>query len=657
MTDPRKRVCLNMIVKNEAAIIFSCLSAVIPFIDCYAIVDTGSSDGTPDLIKKYMAESGIPGIIEHHPFINFSQARNCALDAARRMTTDEGGPHVDYLLLVDADMELVVGGDFRACLTAPAYEVLQRQGTLAYYNTRLVHIDSGARYHGVTHEYVAVEGGQRMPENLLSFLDHATGSNRPDKVARDTQLLTKAVDDNPDDVRSWFYLAQTYKDAGRFLLAIDAFNKRIALGGWAEEQWYARLQLAECYRQLQNNQSFVATMIDAYNARPSRGEPLYALSKFYREKGENAAGLLFAAKGLTLPYPQDSLFVDEYAHRFGFQEEVSILAYYDSNFVRREQGFSTCNDLALSPTAPEHTREQARSNLFHYLPKLTDISTCETKQLENPSPGWKALNPSVTRYNGETVCNVRTVNYSITPSGHYDMNGDTAIRTVNYLVTLDDDFNSISKSQLDWSRPSPAFAPVIGLEDVRLFPWNGGLWLNACIREQNPEGWCEQVLARVEGSRVVQWAVMRPPHRHHEKNWMALVDGADLWFVYRPGLLFDPARRRMAARGTPSRAVEHFSGGTQCLSFDGGWLAVMHEARPHPSTGQRFYQHRFVWFDHNAEFKLVSKPFVFNDRQIEFAAGIARHPRTGKILISYGVRDCEAWIAVVDALDIRSNLQ
>ena len=47
-------ICLNMIVKNESKTLPVLLNTVREIIDYYVIVDTGSEDGTPELIKKIM---------------------------------------------------------------------------------------------------------------------------------------------------------------------------------------------------------------------------------------------------------------------------------------------------------------------------------------------------------------------------------------------------------------------------------------------------------------------------------------------------------------------------------------------------------------------------------------------------------------------------
>ena len=48
-----KTLCLNMIVKNESKIIRRLLESVAPYIDCYCICDTGSTDNTIEIIQTF----------------------------------------------------------------------------------------------------------------------------------------------------------------------------------------------------------------------------------------------------------------------------------------------------------------------------------------------------------------------------------------------------------------------------------------------------------------------------------------------------------------------------------------------------------------------------------------------------------------------------
>ena len=118
------RLCLNMIVRNEARIIERALGSVAGEIACWVICDTGSTDGTQQIIRDFFAEHGIAGQLFAHPFDGFDRARNRALEFARQ---SDGA--FDYLLLMDADMQMhVTDAGFRDRLTAVAYDMLQKAG-------------------------------------------------------------------------------------------------------------------------------------------------------------------------------------------------------------------------------------------------------------------------------------------------------------------------------------------------------------------------------------------------------------------------------------------------------------------------------------------------------------------------------------------------
>ena len=61
----QRALCLNMIVKNESHVIRRCLDSVRPFIDSWVIVDTGSTDGTEDIIREHLKD--IPGQLHERP--------------------------------------------------------------------------------------------------------------------------------------------------------------------------------------------------------------------------------------------------------------------------------------------------------------------------------------------------------------------------------------------------------------------------------------------------------------------------------------------------------------------------------------------------------------------------------------------------------------
>lgn len=236
------RICLNMIVKNEAAIIERCLRSVMPHISCAVICDTGSTDDTRLIVLDECSQK-IPVTYLNTEFRNFSYARNVALDAARNSTYQ-----FDYLLLIDADMELQAEPHAFAGLEDSAYLMRQEAGGLSYWNTRLLHRDTVAEYKGATHEYLSVGGGPTPRLSGPYFIDHVDGANRPDKFERDLRLLTEEHLREPDNPRTVFYLGQTCRDMGRYQEAARWYAKRTKMGAWPEEAWRAKLEESRCLR-------------------------------------------------------------------------------------------------------------------------------------------------------------------------------------------------------------------------------------------------------------------------------------------------------------------------------------------------------------------------------------------------------------------------
>lgn len=356
------KLCLNMIVRNEAAILERCLVSVAPYVDCWAILDTGSTDDTVAVLERVLA--GIQGVVVAGEFRDFEQARNDALGLA--LSSDLA---YDYLLLCDADMELrVEDAGFRERLAGPAYRLLQRNTTLGYHNVRLLHRDVSAGYRGVTHEYLDVAAPVANLDGAW-FLDHVDGSSRTVKYARDIALLGVALAAEPDNARHVFYLAQSYRDAGRHDEAQAAYRRRVALGGWAEEVWYSLLQIAWLAELLeQDDGAVVDAYLTAYQFRPTRAEPLVALSRWYRENGRRfALAHLMADRARRIPRPADLVFLDESVYAWRARDEYAIASYWVGEHLESAE---TAASLLADPGLPADQRERVATNLKFALANL-----------------------------------------------------------------------------------------------------------------------------------------------------------------------------------------------------------------------------------------------------------------------------------------------
>ena len=361
-----KALCLNMIVKNETANLERCLAAVAPHISCWIIGDTGSTDGTREFIRSFFAARHIPGELHSFPFINFAQARNEALGRAYASTL-----HFDYLLLVDADMELLVHAPaYSQDLTSAAYAVRQRSG-ITYRNIRLLRRDVRASYRGVTHEFLSVASGETRNLDDISLLDHASGANRIDKYKRDLRLLTDALPVERDPVmvaRYAFYLANTLRDSGQREAALRMYLRRASLGQWRQEVFMSLLNAAMLKEALgYTNEDVISAYMDAVAACPTRAEALHGAARFCRTKGLYKQGYAFAAQGLTITRLSDALFPEDWIYDYGLRDELAVCAYWTSEYARCRDA---CDRLLSEGELPAEHRARVLRNRQAAVDKL-----------------------------------------------------------------------------------------------------------------------------------------------------------------------------------------------------------------------------------------------------------------------------------------------
>src|SRR5882757_4582268 len=316
-----------MIVRNEAHIIEEVLGSVAPHIASWVIVDTGSDDGTQDVIRSHMADLGIPGELHERPWRDFGHNRSEALTLAKG--------HGDYIWVIDAD-DLVVGTPDFDGIHADVYNLRYGDGGMLYWRRQLFRDQLLWRYVGVVHEYPDCDDPY-VEERLEG--DYYVNSRRlgarsldPQKYARDRDLLLAEVERDHEDPRSAFYLAQSYYDLGDFVNAHEWYARRLDMGGWDEEVYCAMFRAAESMSQLGLPwQEVQEAYLRAWEFRPIRAEPLHAIAYRYRNDQRYHLGHLFAERAAKIPLPADTLFVgaDAYAWRITDDDRKRIAGNRD----------------------------------------------------------------------------------------------------------------------------------------------------------------------------------------------------------------------------------------------------------------------------------------------------------------------------------------
>ncbi len=388
----RQTICLSMIVKDEAEILPRLFDSCRELIDYWVICDTGSSDGTEEVIRREL--DGIPGELHQREWVNFGVNRNEAVDLSHGKA--------DYLLLLDADMTIRQDQALGA-LTAGAYLLRQSSGQFEYRNKRLVRDDLRWRYVGSTHEYIETSDGAEIVEALDALVveHHADGHSWEHKFERDIDLLTRDLLEDPTNARAQFYLAQSCRDLAertqnKHMLANAAahYQKRAEMPGWDEESYFAQYQVGVLAARMGQWPRAIDAYIGAWESRPARLEAVHALTAGLRERGYYRTAHRFARMAANLkplPIPEDILFVAPWVYQWGMLFEYSITSYWVGEF---RNSFAACKKLLTIRTMSEEGRALTLTNAQHAVRECTRVAA------QRPRDGPRKLKHSGTPTRG-----------------------------------------------------------------------------------------------------------------------------------------------------------------------------------------------------------------------------------------------------------------
>lgn len=363
-------ICLSMIVKNETAVITECLASVAPHIDYWVIVDTGSTDGTQELVRKFFAERNIPGELHERPWVDFGTNRSEALKLC------DG--KADYAWMIDADDKLegtLVWPEYRN-LHHDCYLLKRNSTQLRSWRRQVFRAGIGWEYRDVIHEYAyldrpfsagRIEGDYFVLARTIGC--RGAGLTAREKYLRDADVLLAELKKDPTNARHQFYLGQSYFDAQELGLALDAFQTRVKMGGWHEEVYQSFMFLSYIASRLElAPELFVSFLMRAWNANPARAEPLVMLSRHHRARNELCLAYIFARQAATLPVPsQDFMFINMEAYTWQALDELAATAHAVGDFV---SGAHACEMLLHGTALPPSEIQRVKHNYKIYLDRV-----------------------------------------------------------------------------------------------------------------------------------------------------------------------------------------------------------------------------------------------------------------------------------------------
>jgi predicted O-methyltransferase YrrM len=318
-------ICYTMIIKNGGPLLEQVLNENLSIIDRWCILDTGSTDGTQEVIRRVLKNK--KGILYEEPFVNFKVSRNRCLELAGKtckftlMLDDTYGMRVD----IRSFLNEVRGDQF-----SDSFSLMIQSSDNEYYSNRIIKTKTELRYIHIIHEVITDKNNitVAIPVDRAFIFDHRSDymeKRTNDRKKFDLELLFKEVEEFPDDPRALYYIAQTYGCIGDEINRAKYYELRInhPVEGYVQEKIDSLFELARIYNfklncetkkfidvnyKLSNSQwkRCEELYIQAYNLDKKRPDSLYFIGIHYYLEKEYTLAYNYLKLGFEIGYPMGS---------------------------------------------------------------------------------------------------------------------------------------------------------------------------------------------------------------------------------------------------------------------------------------------------------------------------------------------------------------
>ena len=346
-------ICYTMIIKNGGPLLEQVLIDNLPVIDRWCILDTGSTDGTQEVIKRVLKNK--KGKLYEEPFVDFKISRNRCLDLA--------GHTCKFILMLDDTYS--IRSDLRSFLDevrgdqfSDSFSLMIQSSDNEYYSNRIIKSTTNLRYIHTIHEVITNENNINVTvpidrsyifDNRADYMEQRTNNRKQ----FDLQLLFKEVENDPDDPRALYYIAQTYGCIGDEVNKAKYFELRInhPNEGYVQEKIDACFELGRTYnfkvncetKELIKSEKYKLSQsqwkrceelyLQAYSLDQKRPDSLYFIGIHYYLEGNHDIAYKYFKLGFEVGYPLGSQYSLKPTLSFHFLPKfLTELCYYNSDY-------------------------------------------------------------------------------------------------------------------------------------------------------------------------------------------------------------------------------------------------------------------------------------------------------------------------------------
>jgi hypothetical protein len=421
------------------------------------------------------------------------------------------------------------------------------------------------------------------------------------------------------------------------------FKKRIELGGWVEEVHYAYYQIGRCYDHLGMPTDMEFWMNKAFDFYPKKAEPIYHLTRYFREKSQHFKAFQYYLKGRNIPYPKDDLlFIENAVYTGLFDYEATVIDCY----VTQRNKIDALTDItSYINRGIQYHLHNVWDNYVYYVEPLVSATYRGTASriLVRDHEEYKASSLSMIPFQTAAgdmtkkfIVNARLVNYSIDSQGAYHMrSADGHVKTKNARIYMNAAYQVTEDAVVLTENYEKFDRNIEGLEDVRLFWHNKQL---KCIASSKNATDDERIVLvcgdySAESATISNTVVLESPTNSFvEKNWVYVPTDAvskehkdKMNFIYgwRPLLVGAVnAENKLVIHTQYDTPVmfQNARGSTALTEYDGKLWCVVHFVK---YATPRIYYHSLVQLNKDTlKMEKFSLPFYFKRMAIEYCLGM-----------------------------------
>lgn len=310
------KISLCMIVKNEEKYIGNCLKSVCDLVDEIIIVDTGSTDKTKQICKKYTDK------IYDYKWINdFADARNFSFSKAT----------CDYIMWLDADDILKendrikfkklkenlhnIKNDFISMEYDYAFDE-NGNPQLTFRRNRIVKKSINPVWTGFIHEVIDININDAYQSDIV--VTHTKSHDIGDRNLRIFEV--KKNEGVEFSNRETLYYAKELYYNSRYVEAIIEFKKFLSQDCWIEDKIDALIKISECYKLLKDDKKFIEklkennttpnderrkVLFETFKLTHPRAEALYRIAGSYIDERRYYEAIFYLESILTAHFPEN----------------------------------------------------------------------------------------------------------------------------------------------------------------------------------------------------------------------------------------------------------------------------------------------------------------------------------------------------------------